>query len=338
MIPVNVITGFLGSGKTTLLSRLLPSPAFANCAVLINELGEVGLDHHLLEHIDQETILLQNGCICCSIRSDLRDALIQLHERRDARLLCFDRVIVETTGLADPAPALNTVVADPVLRHHYRLGNVVATVDAVNGPRHLRDNHEARRQIAIADRLVITKADLVEAGELMTLRGALAQLNASALVSVSHNDLQAPELLLDQDLAGSGREQEVRRCFYSEVEADDPPMYALTRKWVNAPHSSDISSISLTLDKPIDWVAFGVWLSMLLHSHGADILRVKGILNIAGSELPVVIHGVQHLIHTPSHLDAWPDDGRASKLVFIGRLPALDTIRASIESFACQLP
>jgi G3E family GTPase len=253
-------------------------------------------------------------------------------------LLRFDRVIVETTGLADPAPALNTVVADPVLRHHYRLGNVVTTVDAVNGTRHLRDNHEARRQVAIADRLVITKADLVEAGELAALRGALAQLNASALVSVSHNDLRAPELLLDQDLAGAGREQEVRRCFYSAVEADGPPRHALASQPVNASHSSDISSISLTLDKPIEWVAFGVWLSMLLHSHGADILRVKGILNIAGSELPVVIHGVQHLIHPPSHLNAWPDEGRASKLVFIGRLPAVDSIRSSIESFACRIP
>ena len=163
LIPVNVITGFLGSGKTTLLNRLLRSPQLARTAVLVNEFGEVGLDHLLLETLDAETVILQSGCVCCTIRGDLADAIRKLFSRRERGLIPrFDRLAIETTGLADPAPIISTLLAEPVIRHHFRLGNVIVTVDAINGPLHLAQNPESVKQVAVADRIVLTKTDLAE--------------------------------------------------------------------------------------------------------------------------------------------------------------------------------
>lgn len=340
VIPLNVLTGFLGSGKTTLLGRLLASPVFADCAVLINELGETGLDHQLLEHLDQETIVLQNGCVCCSIRSDLQQALNVLYDRRERNLIpAFSRVIIETTGLADPVPVLNTIVADPVLRHHFRLSNIVTTVDAVNGLAQLQHQAEARRQAAVADRLIITKADLVDKAQLKALQCELTQINASAMLLVSHNDIEAADLLLAEDMDDATRAKEVRRWFPAGPGPGASATQGLLRnrssQAVGIAHRSDISTLSLFLEKPVNWIGFGVWLSMLLHSRSEQILRVKGVLNVQGSELPVVIHGVQHLIHPPTHLSAWPDEERRSRLVLIGKLPSAATIYASLEAFGC---
>jgi G3E family GTPase len=337
-IPVNILTGFLGSGKTTLLKRLLSSPAFANCAVLINELGEIALDHQLLEHIDQETIVLQSGCICCSIRDDLQRALLDLYEKCERGIVPpFSRVIIETTGLADPVPVLNTIVADPVLRHHFRLGNVATTVDAVNGFDQLQRQAESRKQAAVADRLVITKADLVKAEQLNALETALRQINASALLVTSWNNADDGEILLAEDVGQTTRSQEVRRWFAADRVTDAGSGHLPTRIQDSMSpglhHRSDISTLSLVFDNPINWIAFGVWLSMLLHRWGQDILRVKGILNVQGSPLPVVVHGVQHLIHPPMHLDAWPDDDRRSRLILIGNLPPAEQIQDSLDAF-----
>jgi G3E family GTPase len=339
-IPVNLLTGFLGSGKTTLLKRLLDEPALAGCAVLINELGEIGLDHHLLGHVEHETVVLQNGCICCSVRDDLRQALLDLHERRERNLIpSFTRIMIESTGLADPAPVLNTIVADPVLRHHYRLGNVVATVDAVNALDQLAQQAESRKQAAIADRLVITKADLVDAAQLDAVRDALREINASAWMQVSRNDAADVDILLAEDLDHAAtRTAEVRRWFPAALADARSPRYRPFGRPPQSAHRSDISTLSLTFDRPIDWVAFGIWLTMLLHSRGADILRVKGILHIQGTELPLVIHGVQQMIHPPLHLSAWPDDGdRRSRLVLIGQLPARELILASLRAFHVEV-
>ena len=181
LIPVNVITGFLGSGKTTLLNRLLRSPQLANTAVLVNEFGEVGLDHLLLEAVDAETVILQSGCVCCTIRGDLADAMRGLFSKRERGAIPrFERLAIETTGLADPAPIVSTLLADPVIRHHFRLGNVIATVDAVNGARHLAENPESIKQAAIADRIVVTKTDLAEAAQVEHLTAALRGLNPTA--------------------------------------------------------------------------------------------------------------------------------------------------------------
>jgi G3E family GTPase len=341
-IPVNVLTGFLGSGKTTLLKRLLGEPALADCAVLINELGEVGLDHRLLDRLDHETVVLQNGCICCSVREDLRHALLDLYDRRERhKVPAFNRVIIESTGLADPVPVLNTVTGDPVLRHHFRLGNVVTTVDAVNALDQLARQAESRKQAAIADRLVITKADLVDAGQLDAVRNALRQINASAWLAVSRDDAGNAQVLLTEDLdQAAARIGEVRRWFPSASIAAATSNAAASgyrpfRREAEVSHRGDISTLSLTFDEPIDWVAFGIWLSMLVHSRGADILRVKGILNVRGSELPLVIHGVQHMIHPPVHLSGWPDEERRSQLVLIGRLPPRAQIEASLRAFNC---
>jgi len=331
-ICINLLTGFLGSGKTTLLKRLLADDAFADCAVLINELGEVGLDHQLLDRIDNEMVVLQNGCICCSVREDLRQALLSLHDRRERGVIPpFNRVVIESTGLADPVPVLTTIAGDAVLRHHYRLGNVVTTVDAVHAPDQCERQAEWSRQVAVADRVVITKADLVKADALDAVREAVRRINASAWLTVSHDDARDADVLLSADIDGpASRVEEARRLF---ARAAAPQAGGVLARPVPG-HRDEVGTLSLHFERPLDWVAFGIWLSMLLHSHGADIWRVKGILNVEGSALPVVIHGVQQLIHAPLHLSAWPDDAdRRSQLVLIGKLPPRAAIEASMQAF-----
>jgi len=288
--PVNLITGFLGSGKTTLLRRLLADPALADTAVLINEFGEVGLDHHLLGRIDDTMVLLPSGCLCCTIRGELAAAIKDLHSKRErGEVPAFRRLVVESTGLADPFPILSTVQADPVLRHHFRLGAVVTTVDAVNGI----GRPESRKQVAVADRLVLTKTDL--APDAAVLVAALRRLNPDAPLWRSADEpIQATALLGD---------------------ATRSPLRALPAT-PESPHGA-VHAFALAFDGALDWTMFGVWLTMLLNRHGEKVLRVKGILNVAGSATPVAVHGVQHLVHPPAHMAAWPDDDRQSRLVFV---------------------
>lgn len=320
---LNVLTGFLGSGKTTLLRRLLASPALAHCAVLVNELGEVALDHELLERIDEETVVLRSGCICCGVRSDMAAALQDLTRRRDqGEIPHFDRVVMETTGLADPIPIINTILSDPVLRHHYRVGTLVTTVDAVLGLSQLQQRGEARKQAAVADRIVITKADLIDAVRLQYLRQALQAINASCDVLESHNDAGEAQVQITRDLAGTNRAREADQWFFSRF-----PRGRL------GPVHGGIRTVSLVFDKPLDWAAFGVWLSMLLHRYGEQILRVKGILDLAGVERPTVVHGVQHLLHPPVHLPSWPPGSRQSRLVLIGTLPPAQVLQDSLAVF-----
>lgn len=309
--PVNLITGFLGSGKTTLLQRLLADPALADSAVLINEFGEIGLDHHLLERIDETMVLLPSGCLCCTIRGELAAAIRDLHERREGGTVPpFRRLVVESTGLADPFPILSTVQADPVLRHHFRPGNVITTVDAVNGAAQLVRHRESARQVAVADRLVLTKTDLAEPESIADLVIRLRQLNPSApLWRAAEAPIDADALLSHDLFATAGRSEAARRLFADEIDA--PASDAPSR------HDGSIWSFALAVDGPIDWRLFGLWLSMLLNRHGERVLRVKGILNVAGSPTPVAVHGVQHLVHPPVHMAAWPDADRRSRLVFI---------------------
>jgi G3E family GTPase len=309
--PVNLITGFLGSGKTTLLQRLLADPALADSAVLINEFGEVGLDHHLLERIDETMVLLPSGCLCCTVRGELAAAIKDLHGRRELGTVPpFRRLVVESTGLADPFPILSTVQADPVLRHHFRPGNVITTVDAVNGAAQLVRHRESARQVAVADRLVLTKTDLAKADEVEALVAAVRGLNPSApLWRAAEAPIDADGLLSHDVFATAGRNDAARRLFVAELDALAG----------NAPsrHEDSIRAFGLSFDGPLDWTLFGLWLSMLLNRHGERVLRVKGILNVAGSPTPVAVHGVQHLVHPPIHMQAWPDADRRSRLVFI---------------------
>jgi len=335
-IPVNVVTGFLGSGKTTLLQRLLASPALADTAVLVNEFGEVGLDHHLLRRLGDEIVLLQSGCLCCTIRGDLSAAMRDLYSRRErGEIPAFRRLAVETTGLADPVPILSTVMAEPVLRHHFRLGNVVTTVDAVNGLLHLERQEESAKQAAVADRIVITKTDIADTRDIAELRRRLTRLNPAApqLETAPACELD-PDLILTRDLYDlDGRAEEVRRWLaveggQAQAAAADHHHHDVNR------HDARIHAFCLRFERPLDWTAFGIWLTMLLHAHGTDILRVKGMLNVDGSPGPVVIHGVQHLVHPPDHLPQWPDDDHSSRIVFIVRGLSRELIERSLAAFA----
>ena len=336
MIPVHIITGFLGSGKTTLLQRVLAAPAFANTAVVINEFGEVALDHLLLQRVDSDTVVLQTGCVCCTLRNDLGEALRELFDKRErGRVPPFDRLVLETTGLADPAPILFTLTADPVLRHHFRLGSVVTTVDAVNGAQHLVQHLESVQQVAVADRMALTKTDLVDRASVEALRAAVNRYNPTApLFETPDTSLALDRLFtaetFDSALGGgdSPSVTEARVRFSGAPESGD----AVDR------HVRDITSVSLIVDVPLDWTAFGMWLTMLLHAHGDDVLRVKGILNIRGVLTPVVIHGIHHLVHPPTSLPRWPTADHRSRLVLIVRSLPAHVIERSRRAFLRLLP
>lgn len=304
--PINLLTGFLGSGKTTLLQRLLTDPAMASAAVLINEFGEVGLDHHLLDRIDDNVVLMKSGCICCTVRGEIADALLGLHSQRArGEIPWFDRVVIETTGLADPFPALSTIQSHPVLRSHFSIANVVTTVDAVNGQKQLADRLEAVRQIGAADVVVITKTDLADETRTADLRAALTGLNPTARQVIaadaaSGDFIASSATLRTEPWEGHAAHDHGHHHHHHHDTAD-----------------AKIQSFAITVDGPVDWTAFGVWLTMLLNRHGDRIFRVKGILNVAGEERPVAVHGVQRLVHAPVHMSGWPDASRQSRIVFI---------------------
>jgi G3E family GTPase len=334
LIPVNLITGFLGSGKTTLLQRLLRSPQLANTAVLVNEFGEVGLDHLLLETVDAETVLLQSGCVCCTIRGDLADAMRALYSKRERGLVPpFDRLAIETTGLADPAPIVATLMADPVLRHHFRLGSIVTTVDAVNGALHLAANPESIKQVAVADRLVVTKTDLADASAAGDLEAELARLNPTAPILDAVADPLAPDDLMTSDVYDPAQKP-AEVAHWLRQEAAHHAAHPARHGHDPQRHGQDIHAFCLTFEQPLDWTGFGIWLTMLLHAHGTNVLRVKGILNVLDMATPVVIHGVQHIVHPPSHLARWPDDDRRSRIVFIVRGLDRSPIERSLTAFS----
>jgi G3E family GTPase len=302
--PVALITGFLGSGKTTLLARLLAHPEMGETAVIVNELGEVGIDHHLLRRVDERTVLLQSGCVCCALRGDLADELRDLVARRErGEIPAFRRVVVETTGLADPAPIVYTLLSEPLVKHQFELESVVATVDAQHGLRH----EESVKQAAVADRLVVTKVD---AADPAPVKAQLRRLNPGARVlEVAFGDVSPSELF-------GGSERDPRDLVF-----DDSPG-----------HPHDVRALCLTLESPVDWTAFGIWLTMLLQARGEDVLRVKGLLNV-GAEGPLVLNGVQHVVHPPEHLPSWPDEDRRSRLVFIGRGFEREELERSLSAF-----
>ncbi|MCA0343309.1 MAG: GTP-binding protein [Proteobacteria bacterium] len=326
---VHLLTGFLGSGKTTLLKRLLTDPALADTAVLINEFGEVGLDHYLVERIDETMVLLQSGCVCCTVRGELAEALRDLHSKRERGLAPpFTRVVIESTGLADPFPVLSTLKSDPVLRHHFRAGSVVTTVDAVNGLAQLETYVESNRQAAIADHTIVTKADLCDGnGGLARLLSRLAELNPDAVRHIATVDGPGADALFGDDTAHRAAKLQSASGFYC-----DTPTGLVAAD--GAVHQAAISSFVIAVDTPIDWTGFGVWLTMLLNRHGERVLRVKGMLDIQGEDRPVAVHGVQHLVHPPVHMETWPVGERASRIVFIvdGLDPNL--LKRSFNAFA----
>lgn len=338
LIPVNVITGFLGSGKTTLLQRLLRSPELADAAVLINEIGDVALDHHLAQRVEENTLLLSSGCLCCTLRGDLKVALRDLFDRRERGAVPpFRRVLLETSGLADPAPVAFTLLSDPVIQHHFRLGNIVATVDAVNGVAQLERYPESVKQAALADRIVLTKTDLASAEETRKLQGRLRQLNAAAPVFDSARSAPAPRDLLHDAFEPHAKARELETFLEtaaSLAEHGGAPHAAGHDDASGAVHHGrGIHTFSLVYERPLDWTAFGIWMTLLLHRHGTRVLRVKGILNVKDMNAPVAIHGVQHLVHPPTHMERWPDADRRSRIVFIVDGLAREEIEASLATF-----
>ena len=327
LIPVNVVTGFLGSGKTTILQRLLAAPDLRDTAVLVNEFGEVGLDHHLLEGATESTLLLENGCVCCAIRGDLQEALRDLYSRRErGEIPPFRRVVIETSGLADPVPIAYTVLSEPVIQHHFRLGSVITAVDAVNGTRQLERHGESVKQAAVADRLVLTKTDLAEPEVSLALEAALRRLNASAPIRrAAEQELSAEELLVEDIFDPAGKQAEVERWLEAGAQAAQQDQAH--------GHDPGIQSFSLIYDRPLDWSAFGIWMTMLLNCHGEQVLRIKGLLNVAGVATPVLINGVQHVVHPPVHLARWPDGDRRSRIVFIVDSLARERLEASLKAF-----
>ena len=302
---MTVVTGFLGSGKTTLISRLLHDPRLANTAVIVNEFGEVGLDHALVEAVRGDVVLLAQGCLCCSLNGDLAATLEGLDNKRAVGAVPnFDRVIVETTGLADPAPVLQTILDRPALLCGYRLHHVLTTVDAATGEQTLERHCEAVRQTAVADRLLMTKTDLVDECHSRALRRHLSLLNPRAPIwLVRHGDIDPDTLFADGEPAA-----------WFRWKADHG--YA-SRNSPSAGHARRMTTMALEFPGPVSYAAFTGWLGGLVSAHGGQLLRVKGIIAIHGQDRPIVVHGVQHLFHPPRQLATWPAGLARSTLVFI---------------------
>lgn len=315
-LPVIVVTGFLGAGKTTLISKLLDTAGGANSAVVVNEYGEAGIDHALLRDSTEQTVLLGNGCMCCSLRSDLEETLRELYiERTRGEVPGFQRVIIETSGLADVGPILRTFVQDKTLANEFHVEAVIAIVDAANGMATLDSMVEARRQAALADRFVVTKTDLACEADVATLRGRLRALNPNAPIALATNGAVPPKYLLaPSDHAGA-----------SARESDSTAPGA---------HSDGITTFTLYFDKPFTWAGFSRALDTLRSLRGADLLRVKGLVAIEGCVGPVVVHVVQHQAHQPGELRAWPDEDRRTRLVFVTRAIARDDIAPLFEAVA----
>lgn len=299
---MTIVTGYLGAGKTTLVRRFLGSPEGHGTAVIVNEFGAVGIDDALVRASTDKTVLLGNGCICCATRSDLQVALRGLVSDRDrGRLPEFRRVLIETSGLADPSPILQTFATDRALGGEFAVEVVIAVVDAVTGPRNLATAPEARKQVILADRLVLSKTDLSDSEAVADLIKTLGELNPRAPVDVAIEGALDPRRL-------------------TEPKPDDQPDNTARAGFVaEAEHSDDISSFVISEEAPIEWTPFERAMETIIAMRGPDLLRVKGILNVAGCRGPVVFQLVQHLAHPPVELEIWPTEDRTSRVVFITR-------------------
>ncbi|HET7763866.1 MAG TPA: GTP-binding protein [Burkholderiales bacterium] len=318
-LPVTLITGFLGSGKTTLLKRLLRDPAMNRAAVIINEFGEVGIDHELVASSSESMTLLSNGCLCCSVRTDLQETMRELFiKRRAGEVIDFDRVFVETTGLADPVPVLHTLQTDGMLGAQYRLDCVVTLVDAVNGERNLDDAPEAAKQAAVADRIVITKSDIAPPSAVTSLEARLARTNPYAARTIAVNGEVDVAFLRDVGPRSTRSAKDLDSWLSPAGESRPEGAYLGERVRAGA-HDASIRSFCLWFDKPFTWDSFAAAVQVLTSLRGSDLLRVKGLVNVAGEAGPVVVQGAQHVFHPPVTLEAWPSDDRRSRIVFITR-------------------
>ena len=357
-IPVTLLTGFLGSGKSTLLTTLLENSKFRDTAVVVNEFGEVGLDGILIEHNGDQIVEMTSGCLCCTIRGDIRETLLALHGQRESNEIpWFKRLIVETTGLADPAPVIHTLMSDPLLDRRYMLGGVVTTIDAINGTTTLDAHVECEKQVAVADRLVITKTDLIKESvsekELERLKRKLIELNPGAVILLRHapnfdfyrlfdTSLYDPETKttnvrkwlgseaegLEHNHHHQGHEFYGHNHEHHKKESEEEHAHDVTR------HGTNIRSFTLTFEQPLEIEALASALEVLTLTHGANLLRLKGIVNTTERPgMPLIIHGVQHLFHTPVWLDEWPDENQQSRLVFVTNGIERETLEVYFDSW-----
>ncbi|PVX72870.1 CobW family GTP-binding protein [Paraburkholderia unamae] len=345
-IPVTLLTGFLGSGKTTVLNRLVQQPEMADALVLINEFGEIGLDHLLVAHSREDIVVeMSSGCLCCTIRGDLVRTLKDVHWRfaRDGQRQ-FSRVVIETTGLADPAPIVHTLATHPDLHDRYRLDGLVATIDARNAEATLDAHVESVKQAAMADRLLLTKTDLVGADVLARLDERLRAINPAAdVIRVGHGELAANRILELGLFTANGKIADVERWLAEERYRGDDHGHRhdgpdhhhdhdAHAHDVNR-HDDQIRAFCFTVDEPIAQRVLTDWLDVLLSLMGPSMLRIKGIVNVEGEDRPIVIHGVQHVFHPPVPLEAWPGEDRRSRVVFITRGVERETVESTFRLF-----
>ena len=330
IVQTSLLTGFLGSGKTTLINALLKHPEMSETAVLVNEFGEIGLDHHLIERIDEDTVLLNAGCLCCTVRDDLARALRELFIKRvKGDVPPFTRVLIETTGLADPAPVIHTLMTDRVIANRFALDGVVTAVDGVNGDIQLGRHRESIKQAAVADRIVITKGDLAEDDSLDGLEESLRALNPGASIVRAEFGAIHPDALFDTGLYDPATKSlDVQRWLRDESYEEDDHHHH--RHDVNR-HDDSIRAYCLRYDEPLPWEPFVGWIRTLIATHGEKLLRIKGIVNVVGQDKPIAIHGVQHLFHDPAQLPDWPDGDTRSRIVFITQDLARETVERLLE-------
>lgn len=350
-VPVTLLTGFLGAGKTTLLNQLIGDPDAGRVAVIMNEFGDVGLDHDLIEESTEETILMQSGCLCCTIRGDLSRTLCSLMARRQRGELDFDRVVIETTGIADPGPILLSMVMDRAVVAHYRSDGVVTLADAATGPSTLDAQFEAVNQIAVADLIVLSKTDLVSEAELSWFESRIAGINSTARrIRADHGRVLIADLFGLSALRPNVTSQGVSDWLGASQPAPDPlagisglstaapkPSHgSLLEAGSGAPHDHRISSASIQVDAPIPSSVFDTWLDTLMALKGPDILRMKGIVHVEGMDWPFVFHAVQHIFDAPVLLKSWSGDDKTSRVVVIARDTTEEELQASLETLLLQ--
>ena len=314
-IPVTVITGFLGSGKTTLLSSILKKKEMQKTAVIINEFGEIGLDHALIEHTDENIVELQSGCICCTIQGDLNKTLIDLFDKMmNGKVSSFNRVLIETTGLANPVPIIHTLMSSIELIRIYSLDGVITVVDSVNGEKTLDLHEESLKQLALAEKIILSKTDIVDKDEIKSLVYRIKEINpVSQIIFSKFGNIPLEEIFGLGAYDPYKKSADVKKWLAAEKYKDKKHHH---HHDVNR-HNENIRAFSMMSENPVNMIAFSFFRDMITAALGANLLRMKGIVNIAGEERPAVIHGVQHIFHPVQWLETWPDNDRRTKLVFI---------------------